>query len=294
MAIGALEGRVAIITGAGRGIGREHALFFASEGARIVVNDLGGGADGSGTDDGPAQQVVDEIVAAGGTAVANTGNVADWSDAKALVEQAVSEFGHLDVLVNNAGILRDSFLVSMSESEWDAVVNVHLKGHFATMRHAAEYWKSQSKSGTKIRASVVNTASPSGVLMPNPGQVNYGAAKAAIVSMTQVAAAELGRYGVRANVIAPGARTRMTENLPAFADMVKAPDDATVFDKFHPGNISPFVGYLATEQCPETGQAFLVQSGHVQRLHGWRPGEDLAAQNRRLTIADFVGQAVGV
>src|SRR5438128_202627 len=176
--MGALDGRVAIITGAGRGLGREHALLFASEGAKVVVNDLGGAGDGTGADAGPAQEVVDEIRAEGGEALANTDNVADFDAARALIEQAVSEYGRLDVLVNNAGILRDAFLGSMTEEQWDAIMHVHLKGHFCPLRHAVDHWKARSKAGEDVNAAVVNTASPSGLFMPNPGQTNYGAAKA--------------------------------------------------------------------------------------------------------------------
>ncbi|MER2224232.1 MAG: SDR family NAD(P)-dependent oxidoreductase, partial [Rhodococcus sp. (in: high G+C Gram-positive bacteria)] len=220
--MGSLDGRVAIITGAGRGIGREHALLFAREGASVVVNDLGGANDGSGADAGPAQQVVDEIVAAGGKAVANTDNIATWDGAEGLVKQAVSEFGRLDVLVNNAGILRDAFIAGMDESQWDAVIAVHLKGHAATLHHAAAYWKDQSKAGETVNASVINTASASGTFMPNAGQGNYGAAKAGIAALTLVAADELDRYGVRVNAIAPIARTRLTLATPGMGALFAA------------------------------------------------------------------------
>ncbi|MDT7682866.1 MAG: hypothetical protein QOG57_3176, partial [Pseudonocardiales bacterium] len=195
--MGALDGRVAVITGAGRGIGREHALLFAAEGASVVVNDLGGSNDGSGADTGPAQEVADEITAAGGSAVANTDNVATWAGAKALVEQAVAEFGKLDVVVNNAGILRDAFLAGIEEQQWDSVIAVHLKGHAAVLHHAAAYWKAQSKAGNQPNGAVINTCSASGVTLPNAGQANYGAAKAGIAALTLVAAEELERYGVR-------------------------------------------------------------------------------------------------
>jgi len=201
--MGALDGRVAVITGAGRGIGREHALLFAKEGARVVVNDLGGDNAGEGSDSGPAHEVVDEITAAGGSAVANTANIATWDGAESVVRQAIDAFGRLDVLVNNAGILRDSFIAGMEESQWDAVIAVHLKGHFAMLRHAAAYWKAQSKAGDQPNAAVINTASGSGVTLPNPGQANYGSAKAAIAALTLIAAEELERYGVRVNAIAP-------------------------------------------------------------------------------------------
>ncbi|SDI22359.1 NAD(P)-dependent dehydrogenase, short-chain alcohol dehydrogenase family [Actinokineospora alba] len=270
--MGALDGRVAIVTGAGRGIGREHALLFAAEGASVVVNDLGGANDGSGSDAGPAQQVVDEIIAAGGKAVANTDNVADWAGAKALVDQAVSEFGGLDVLVNNAGILRDAFIAGMSEAEWDAVIAVHLKGHFAPLRHAAEYWKTRSKAGEPVAASVINTASASGTFMPNAGQANYGAAKAGIAAMTLVAAQELERYGVRVNAIAPIARTRLTLATPGMGALFAQEVPEGEFDAFSPANIAPLVAYLGTEKCPFNGKVFAVQGGAIFELDGWRGG----------------------
>lgn len=270
--MGALEGRVAVITGAGRGIGREHALLFAREGAAVVVNDLGGSNAGEGSDAGPAQEVVNEIVAAGGRAVANTDSVADWQGAKNLVDQAVSEFGRLDVVVNNAGILRDSFIAGMDESQWDAVIAVHLKGHAAVLRHAAAYWKDQSKAGNQPAGAVINTASASGTTVPNAGQANYGAAKAGIAALTLVAADELARYGVRVNAIAPIARTRLTLATPGMGAMMAAEADAVEeggFDAFSPANISPLVAYLATEKCPITGKVFAVQGGAISELAGW-------------------------
>ncbi|MBN8866062.1 MAG: SDR family oxidoreductase [Solirubrobacterales bacterium] len=268
--MGALDGRVAVITGAGRGIGREHALLFAREGARVVVNDLGGANDGSGSDAGPAQEVADEIVAAGGEAVANTDDISTWAGAERLIDQAVGEFGRLDVLVNNAGILRDGFVASLDEADWDAVVDVHLKGHFAVLRHAAAHWKERSKAGEQPNAAVVNTASASGVTVPNAGQANYGAAKAGIAAMTQVAAMELERYGVRVNAIAPIARTRLTLATPGMGAVFAAGvEDATGHDLFDPANISPLVAWLATADCPATGQVYAVQGGSIQELTGW-------------------------
>lgn len=267
--MGALDGRVAIITGAGRGIGREHALLFAREGARVVVNDLGGANDGAGADAGPAQAVVDEIRAAGGTAVANTDNVATWAGAEALVAQAVDEYGGLDVLVNNAGILRDGFIPGMTEEQWDSVITVHLKGHFAMLQKASVYWKAETKAGRQPLAAVVNTASGSGITLPNAGQANYGAAKAGIAALTLVAAEELARYGVRANAIAPVARTRLTEATPGFGEIMRSTIEEGVVDAFHPANISPLVAYLATEKCPVTGQVYAVQGGSIQQLEGW-------------------------
>jgi NAD(P)-dependent dehydrogenase (short-subunit alcohol dehydrogenase family) len=266
----ALEGRVAVITGAGRGIGREHALLFAREGAKVVVNDLGGANDGSGADAGPAQEVVEEIRAAGGEAVANTDDVASWDGAAALIAETVGEYGRVDVVVNNAGILRDAFMASMSEAEWDAVIAVHLKGHAAVLHHAAAHWKERSKAGEEVDGAVINTASASGVTVPNAGQANYGAAKAAIAALTLVAASELERYGVRVNAIAPIARTRLTLATPGMgAVFAVGVTDDTGHDLFDPSNISPLVAYLATAGCPVTGKVFAVQGGSIQELSGW-------------------------
>ncbi|WP_167485256.1 SDR family oxidoreductase [Nocardia terpenica] len=267
--MGALEGKVAIVTGAGRGIGREHALLFAREGAAVVVNDLGGDNAGEGADRGPAQEVVDEIVAADGRAVANGDSVALWDGAKNLVEQAISEFGKLDVVVNNAGILRDGFIAGLEESQWDAVLAVHLKGHFNLLRHAASYWKDQAKAGNRPSAAVVNTASASGTTIPNAGQANYGAAKAGIAALTLVAADELERYGVRVNAIAPMARTRLTLATPGMGAIFAAEVPDGEFDAFSPANISPLVAYLASDKCPITGKVFAVQGGAISELAGW-------------------------
>ncbi|WP_067468347.1 SDR family oxidoreductase [Nocardia amamiensis] len=270
--MGALSGRVAVITGAGRGIGREHALLFAKEGAAVVVNDLGGSNAGEGADSGPAQEVVREIVAAGGRAVANSDDVATWDGAQKLVARAVSEFGGLDVVVNNAGILRDAFIAGMTEAQWDAVIAVHLKGHAAVLHHAAAYWKQQSKAGDQPKAAVINTASASGTTLPNPGQANYGAAKAGIAALTLVAADELARYGVRVNAIAPIARTRLTLATPGMGEMMAAEAEAAAdggFDAFSPANIAPLVAYLAAESCPITGKVFAVQGGAISELAGW-------------------------
>ena len=234
-----------------------------------MVNDLGGSNAGEGADAGPARDVVDEIIAAGGTAVANTDDVATWAGAQALIEQAVREFGDLDVVVNNAGILRDNYIAAMDEAQWDAVIGVHLKGHAAVLHHAAAYWKARSKSGEQPNAAVINTASASGVTLPQPGQANYGAAKAGIAALTLVAAAELERYGVRVNAIAPIARTRLTEATPGMGAIFSAAVEEGEFDYFSPANISPVVAYLASEKCPLTGQVFAVQGGAISTLAGW-------------------------
>lgn len=266
--MGALAGRVAVITGAGRGIGREHALLFAREGAKVVVNDLGGSNAGEGADSGPAHEVVEEITSAGGTAVANTANVATWDGAESVVQQAIDEFGRLDVLVNNAGILRDSFIAGMEETQWDAVIAVHLKGHFAMLHHAAAYWKAQSKAGDRPNAAVINTASGSGVTLPNAGQANYGSAKAGIAALTLIAAEELERYGVRVNAIAPIARTRLTLATPGMGSLMAEPAEGEL-DLFSPANISPLVAYLASDKCPVTGKVYAVQGGAISALAGW-------------------------
>jgi len=283
--MGALDGRVAIITGAGRGIGREHALLFAAEGAKVVVNDLGGAMDGTGDDRTPAQQVVDEIKAAGGEAIANADNVADWDGGKHMVDAAIETFGDLHVLVNNAGILRDRVLVNMTESDWDAVIAVHLKGHFVPTHHAAAYWREQTKAGKTVHASVINTSSTSG-LLSNPGQANYGAAKSGIATFTEIAAKELVRYGVRVNAIAPAARTRLTESTPGLGDMVAPPSDPGKFDVWDPANISPLIAYLASEGCPATGKVFFVQGGKVALFQPWTMVEEID-KGDRWTVAEL-------
>jgi NAD(P)-dependent dehydrogenase (short-subunit alcohol dehydrogenase family) len=277
--MGALDGRIAIITGAGRGIGREHALLFAAEGASVVVNDFGGALDGSSTSASPAEEVVAEIKAMGGEAVANHDNVADWKGGARLVQSAIDTFGDLHVLVNNAGILRDRVLVNLSEDDWDSVINVHLKGHFVPTRHAATYWREQAKAGKTVKASIISTSSTSG-LLGNVGQTNYGAAKAGIAAFTVIISEELGRYGVRANAIAPAARTRMTESTPGLMDYVVKPSDAAVFDIWDPANISPLVATLAMEDCTATGQVFFIQGGTVRKFQNWTMTETLEKNDR--------------
>jgi len=265
---GICEGRIVIVTGAGRGIGREHALAFAREGARVVVNDLGVALDGTGGDTGPAQQVVNEISALGGEAVANTDDIADWDGARRLVQTAIDTFGGLDVLVNNAGFVRDRMLFTTSEQEWDAVIRVHLKGHFAVTRHASEYWRAQSKSGAAVDARIVNTSSGAG-LMGSVGQSAYSAAKGGIAALTLVEAAEMGRYGVTANAIAPAARTRMTAEV--FADRMQVPESG--FDVNDPANISPIVVWLGSAESGDvTGRVFEIEGGLLTVADGWQHG----------------------
>lgn len=283
--MGALDGRVAIITGAGRGIGREHALLFAQEGAKVVVNDLGGTNDGTGQDSTPAQQVVDEIAAMGGQAVANYDNVADWEGAQHMVNAAVEAFGDLDILVNNAGILRDRVLVNMTEAEWDAVIAVHLKGHFAPSRWAAAYWREQFKAGVTKPRNIVHTSSTSG-LFSNPGQSNYGAAKTGIATFSQILAKELARYNVKSNSIAPAARTRLTEATPGLGERIAAPTDAALFDEWDPANISPLVAYLASTDCDFTGETFFVKAGEVTRIRSWERAETVE-QNDRWKVSEL-------
>jgi len=273
--MGALDGRVAIITGAGRGIGREHALLFAAEGARVVINDLGGGTDGTGADASPAEQLAAEIREAGGEAIANHDDVADWEGSQRLVNAALEHFGDLHVLVNNAGILRDRLVVNMTEEEWDSVIRVHLRGHFLPTKWAASYWREQSKAGHDVRASVINTTSTSG-LQSNAGQANYGAAKSGIATFTEICQKELGRYGVRCNAIAPAARTRLTAPLMAPADT----SGLVAFDRADPANISPMVAYLATESCPIAGKVFFVYGSAVHLYQPWTVVDSIAIDER--------------
>ena len=269
-----LDGKTAIVTGAGRGLGRAHALALAAAGARVVVNDLGSSLTGETEESSPAADVVAEIQASGGEAVADPENVADFEGARRLVQRALDTFGRLDILVNNAGILRDRMLVNMDEAEWDSVIAVHLKGHFAPARHAAAYWRDQAKSGVEMRGRVINTSSPSGVF-GNVGQSNYGAAKAGIAAFTVIVAQELGRYGVTVNCIAPNARTRMTES--AF----ELPADADDFDPLAAENNSPLVVALCADEAQGiTGQVFHVFGGAVNMLQPWSAGELFATDGR--------------
>jgi len=280
--MGALDNRVAIVTGAGRGLGREHALLLAREGAKVVVNDLGGGADGEGADATPAQQVVAEIEALGGEAVANGDDVTSWTGSEALIRSAIDAFGDLDVLVNNAGILRDRMLVNMSEAEFDSVVAVHLKGHFCTSRHAAAYWRERSREGVERPRSIVNTTSGSG-LYGMLGQTNYAAAKGGIATMTLIWAKELGRYGVKVNAISPVARTRLTEGSPGIQFMAEGEEE---FDFYDPANVSPAVGYLATADCPLSGYVLYAQGGQITMMLGWGAGS-VVERDSRWSVTDL-------
>lgn len=269
-----LTGKVAIVTGAGRGVGRGEALMLATHGARVVINDVGGGVDGEGADQGPADEVVRLITSSGGEAVANHGDVSDWDAARALVEQAVGTFGQLDVLVNNAGILRDRVIVSMSEQDFDDVIRVHLKGTFAMTHHAAQHWRNRSKAGEQPRASIVNTVSSAG-LQGNPGQANYGSAKAAVAALTIISSVELRRYGVRVNAVAPGGITRMAGSVIA-GSVLKEPEEYSEFHPMNPGNSAPMVVWLASDDSiPVTGQVLRAVGSTIARYEPWRLGEEI-------------------
>ncbi|ANW20689.1 SDR family NAD(P)-dependent oxidoreductase [Streptomyces clavuligerus] len=275
---GLCRGRVVAVTGAGRGLGRAHALAFAADGARVVVNDLGTGLDGAGASEGPAHTVVAEIRAAGGEAVAHTGDIATADGASSLVATALERFGRLDTLVNNAGFLRDRMLVNLPADDWDAVLRVHATGHFLALRHAAAHWRAEAKAGRPPVARVVNTTSGAG-LLGSVGQGNYAAAKAAVVALTLVAAAELAPYGVQVNALAPAARTRMTEG--AFADLTALPEE-----------VSPLVVWLGSADCPGvTGRVFEAEAGRVTVMEGWRPGPTATAPGGARWTPGAVGAA---
>lgn len=280
---GICDGRVVIVTGAGAGLGREYALMLAAEGAKVVVNDLGVGVHGEGGEAiGAAEQVVREIRDAGGQAVANTDDVADWDGGKRMVDTAIKSFGGLDAVVNNAGIVRDRMFVNATIEEWDAVIRVHLRGHFCVTRHAVDYWRAKQKEGGAVDARIINTSSGAG-LQGSVGQSVYAAAKGGIASLTLVQAAELGRYNITANALAPNARTRMTDT--AFGDMMKAHEGQ--FDKFHPANMAPLVTWLCSEQSKSvTGQVFELKGGHVWLSEGWSDGPGFE-KNDRLTVKEI-------
>ncbi|TML59409.1 MAG: SDR family NAD(P)-dependent oxidoreductase [Actinobacteria bacterium] len=280
--MGSLDGKVAIVTGAGRGIGRCEALLLASEGAKVVVNDLGGDWAGEGKDDRPAQQVVDEIKSGGGEAAANYDDVGSWEGAQKLVQQAIDTFGELNILVNNAGILRDKMSFNMDESDWDSVIKVHLKGHFAPTRFAGAYWREQSKAGKPVTGRIINTSSEAG-LFGNAGQANYAAAKAGIAAMTVVFARELQRYGVTANAIAPRARTRMTEG--TFSVPTAGEGE---FDVWAPDNVAPIVAWLATDAAGDvSGQVFVVFGGQVHVMAGWDAAGTLQKDNAGWSVDEL-------
>jgi NAD(P)-dependent dehydrogenase (short-subunit alcohol dehydrogenase family) len=273
--MGALDGRVAVITGAGRGMGREHARRFAEEGAAVVVNDTGAERDGSGSDPSVIEAVATELQDRGLPAVASTDDVTTLGGAERVFALGLDTWGHVDVLVNNAGILRDRMFVNMTEDDWDVVVRGHLRSTFCTTRVAAGHWRDRTKAGDAVQAAVVNVSSTSG-LLGAVGQSNYGAAKAGIAAMTVILAQELSRYGVRVNAIVPVARTRMTEEVAGIADLVRAPEDPSEFDTYHPANVSPVVAWLATEDCPMTGRVLYVRGAEIRVMEGWRHGAAFA------------------
>ncbi|MEY4362178.1 MAG: hypothetical protein RL391_1484, partial [Actinomycetota bacterium] len=280
------EGRIAIVTGAGRGIGREHALSLAAQGAKVVVNDLGGNVDGSGGDLSPAQQVVEEIKAMGGQAVANGDSVSDWNGAQRLIQTAIDAFGDLHVIVNNAGILRDRMLFSMAEEEWDAVINVHLKGTFAPSRFACSYWRERSKDGKPVDGRIINTTSVSGIY-GNAGQTNYGAAKAGIAAFTNIAAIEMARYGVTVNAVAPVALTRMTEGLGP------APETDEDRERRSPRWIAPIVTWLASEESKGvTGRVFEASGDVLAVAEGWVRGPRVAPVDDPTKLGPIVADLV--
>jgi NAD(P)-dependent dehydrogenase (short-subunit alcohol dehydrogenase family) len=290
---GICDGRVAVVTGAGRGLGRAHALEFARQGAKVVVNDLGVGVDGRDRTSEPARQVVAEIVAAGGEAVADHHDIATWDGAAGLIRTALDAFGKLDVLVNNAGFLRDRMLINLSEQDWDDVIRVHLKGHFLTLRHAGAHWRDQYKLGNLNDARVINTSSGAG-LLGSVGQGNYVAAKAGIAALTIQAAAELGRYGVTVNAIAPAARTRMTES--TFSAMMAPPEDG--FDAMAPENVSPLVVWLGSDRSRAvTGRMFEVEGGKIGVADGWQHGPTVdkgarwGVEELDVVVADLIDRA---
>ncbi|WP_313354726.1 SDR family oxidoreductase [Microbacterium sp.] len=285
-----LDGRVVVVTGAGRGIGREHALLAAAEGAKVVVNDTGAAADGSGRDESIATAVAAEITAAGGTAIASTDDVTTIEGAEKLLAATLEAFGEVHGLVNNAGILRDRMFVNMSEAEWDDVITGQLRGTFAPCRVFGAHWRDRSKEGGDVKASIVNVSSTSG-LNGAVGQSNYGAAKAGIASLTQIIAQELSRYGVRANAITPVARTRMTENVPGIKELVAVPEDPEAFDVYHPANVSPVVAYLLTEGCPATGKVFYAKGGEIRQFQPWSYGK-IIDKGARWTVEELQEEMV--
>jgi NAD(P)-dependent dehydrogenase (short-subunit alcohol dehydrogenase family) len=288
--VGALDGRVVVVTGAGRGMGREHARLLAAEGAALVVNDTGAERDGTGGDPAVVEAVAAELAARGAAVLATADDVSTMDGAERTVAAAVDGWGRLDALVNNAGILRDRMFVNMTEDDWDAVVRGHLRSTFCTTRRAAGHWRDRSKAGEEVRAAVVNVSSTSG-LLGSVGQTNYGAAKAGIAALTVILAQELGRYGVRVNAIVPVARTRMTEEVAGIADVVRAPADPAAFDVYDPANVSPVVAWLVSEACPATGRVLYVRGGEVRVMEGWHHGRTVERDGRWTVPA--LGAALG-
>jgi NAD(P)-dependent dehydrogenase (short-subunit alcohol dehydrogenase family) len=282
---GELTGRVAIVTGAGRGLGRSYALALAASGADVVVNDLGVDRTGNLPDHSAADQVVAEIVAAGGSAVANHDDVSNWEGGQRMIATAIAQFGDLHIVVNNAGILRDRRLVNMTEQDWDGVITTHLKGHFVPTRWAAQHWRDEYRAGRFARRSLINTSSTSG-LMANPGQANYGTAKSGIATFSQICAKELEEFGVATNCVVPAARTRLTESAPGLGDMVQPPVESALFDVWHPDNVAPVVCYLASDQCSFNGATFFVQGGKVSFMRGWQMGTALE-RDQRWTVEEL-------
>jgi NAD(P)-dependent dehydrogenase (short-subunit alcohol dehydrogenase family) len=284
--MGLLDGKVAIVTGGGRGLGREHCLALAAQGATVVVNDIGVGLHGESTEESPADEVVGLIKAADGSAYANHGSVSDWSATEQLVADTVARFGRLDIVVNNAGIVRDRMLFSMTEQDFDAVIAVHLKGTFAMTRHACAYWREAAKRGEQVAGRIINTTSGTG-LFGNVGQANYGAAKAGIASLTTITALEMRRYGVTANAVSPLALTRMTEGIGLVQDGASVGAD---FDPRDPANVSGLVAYLGSDAAGWlTGQVFRIDGNRIQRLQGWSlAGEYVSKTGRAVTAEELV------
>lgn len=289
----ALEGRVTVITGAAGGLGREYAHLFATEGARLVLNDIGAKRDGSGSDPTMVQTLVEELAAGGADAVGNAEDISTMAGAARVLQQALDTYGEVHALVNSGGMLRDRMFVNMDVDEWDAVIRGHLRAHFCPLRSLAGYWRERSKAGDPLKASVVNTTSNAG-LFSQPGQSNYATAKAGIAGLTITLADELRRYGVRVNAISPAARTRMTTQVPGMAEMVAAPASDEEFDVFHPGNVAPVVAWLSTADCPVTGAVLYAQGGELRILKGWHATKTLD-KGRRWSVeelAEELGPAV--
>ena len=282
--MGALDGRVVVITGAAGGLGREYAALFASEGAQLVLNDIGAARDGSGSDAGVVQELVGEITATGADAVGNAEDIATMAGAEQVLAQALDTYGEVHALVNSGGLLRDRMFVNMSEDEWDAIIRGHLRAHFCPSRVLAGHWRDRSKAGDPVKASIVNTTSNAG-LFSQPGQSNYAAAKAGIAGLTITLADELARYAIRVNAISPAARTRMTTAVPGMAEMVAAPA-SDEFDVYHPGNVAPVVAWLSAEHCPLTGAVLYAQGGEVRILEGWHEARTVD-RGRRWTITEL-------